>query len=68
MNYKIKKTVTFLYRAPKIPLQPSNKQVIIKKYKDIFNLSIEEATEMTELTKGYPFAFQVLEYLTWENK
>lgn len=34
---------------------------------DIFGLDREKAEEMTRLTKGYPFAFQVLGYLYWEN-
>ncbi len=29
---------------------------------------MEAAGEMTGLTKGYPFAFQVLGYLYWENR
>ena len=35
---------------------------------NIFDLDMEKAGEMTGLTKGYPFAFQVLGYLSWENK
>ena len=27
----------------------------------------EQAAKMAELTKGYPFAFQVLGYLTWNH-
>ena len=29
---------------------------------------METANVMTSLTKGYPFAFQVLGYLYWENR
>jgi Zn-dependent M32 family carboxypeptidase len=28
----------------------------------------EQAAKMAELTKGYPFAFQVLGYLTWNHE
>ena len=34
----------------------------------IFDISAEDAGIMTGLTKGYPFAFQVLGYLYWENR
>ena len=61
------KNLTFLYRAPKIQLKPLNQQAIIKKYMNIFQIEREQAAQMAELTKGYPFAFQVLGYLTWNN-
>ena len=61
------KSLTFLYRAPKIQLKPLNNGAIINKYKTIFNISQEQASQMAQLTKGYPFAFQVLGYLTWNN-
>ena len=35
---------------------------------DIFSLDMDAAGELTSLTKGYPFAFQVLGYLYWENR
>lgn len=59
--------LTFLYRAPKIPLKPLNRQAIIHKYKTIFNMDDQKAAQMAELTKGYAFAFQVLGYLTWNH-
>lgn len=62
------KTLTFLYRAPKIELRPLNIGMIAEKYKNIFNLSDEEAELMAKETKGYPFAFQVLGYLCWKNE
>lgn len=61
------KSLTFLYRAPKIQLRPLNNSAIIHKYKTIFNLTPEQASQMAGLTKGYPFAFQVLGYLTWNH-
>lgn len=61
------KNLTFLYRAPKIQLKPLNNGAIISKYKSIFNISTEDASQMAALTRGYPFAFQVLGYLTWNN-
>lgn len=62
------KNLTFLYRAPKIQMKPLNQQAIIKKYMNIFQIEREQAAPMAELTKGYPFAFQVLGYLTWNNR
>lgn len=62
------KNLTFLYRAPKIQLKPLNKRAIISKYQTIFKIESEQATKMAELTKGYPFAFQVLGYLTWNHE
>lgn len=61
------KSLTFLYRAPKIQLKPLNKQAIVNKYKSIFEIEVDQATQMADLTKGYPFAFQVLGYLTWNH-
>ncbi|MCM1125400.1 MAG: KAP family NTPase [Lachnospiraceae bacterium] len=61
-------SLTFLYGAPKIVLEPLNYTAVRKKYMDIFGLDMEKAEEMTGLTGGYPFAFQVLGYLMWENK
>lgn len=62
------KALTFLYRAPKLNLEPLNYTAIRKQYMDIFSLDMESAGELTSLTKGYPFAFQVLGYLYWENR
>ena len=62
------KALTFLYRAPKIMLEPLNYTAIRKNYMDIFKIEITQAEKMTELTKGYPFAFQVLGYLYWEYR
>lgn len=62
------KSLTFLYRAPKIILDPLNYTAVKKHYMDIFQLSDQEAEHMAVLTKGYPFAFQVLGYLYWEKR
>ena len=37
------------------------------RYRSLFHLNDSDAVEMAKLTKGYPFAFQALGYLTWEN-
>lgn len=67
-NLQNEDSLTFLYRAPKMILEPLNYTAVRKQYMDIFGLDMEAAGEMTGLTKGYPFAFQVLGYLYWENR
>ena len=62
------KNLTFLYRAPKITLAPLNLPAIASRYRSLFHLDEESAVEMAKLTKGYPFAFQALGYLTWRNE
>ena len=62
------KILTFLYRSPKLILEPLNLTAVRKQYQEVFNIDRETAESMALLTKGYPFAFQVLGYLFWENK
>lgn len=59
------KTLTFLYRAPKVVLKPLSLPLIAQKYGEIFGLNEMESMEMAKATKGYSFAFQVLGYLCW---
>ncbi|MCF0229141.1 MAG: ATP-binding protein [Parasporobacterium sp.] len=67
-NLQNEDTLTFLYRAPKIHLTSLNIGAIQYNYKEVFNLSDGEATEMAKATKGYAFAYQVLGFIRWENK
>ncbi len=62
------KNLTFLYRAPRVILTPLNIRSISNTYKRVFDCTQEEAIAMAHLTKGYPLAFQILGYVTWENK
>lgn len=62
------KNMTFLYRAPKVELKSLSKRAIADNYAKQFNISKDEAFEMADMTRGYPYAFQVLGYLTWEKK
>lgn len=62
------KSLTFLYRAPKIQLPALELTAIKLRYQSVFHLDDADAVEMTKLTGGYPFAFQLLGYLSWENK
>lgn len=59
------KSLTFLYRTPKIVLDALNLSAIANTYRRVFGTTMEEARYMAALTKGYPFAFQVLGYLVW---
>ena len=59
--------LTFLYRAPKIYLRALNTYRIADHYKAIPGISAEDAADLARLTKGYPFAFQVFGYFTYNN-
>lgn len=60
--------LTFLYRATRVTMNPLNQFTIADSYKDTFENTREDAIKMAAWTKGYPFAFQVLGYHTWENQ
>ena len=62
------KTLTFLYRAPKIALKPLSIPLIAQKYLEIFDLTQEESISMAKATEGYSFAYQVLGYLCWTKE
>ena len=47
------KSLTFLYRAPRIQLQPLNVPAIASRYRGLFNLEEEDSYRMARLTKGY---------------
>ena len=59
------KTLTFLYRAPKITLEPLNMLAVVNGYQKIFQNTEEEARKMALLTQGYSYAYQVVGYLCW---
>lgn len=61
------KTLTFLYRAPKINLGPLSLPDIASTYKDIFSISNKEAIELAKFTKGYAYAFQILGSLLYKR-
>ena len=65
-NLQNEKRLTFLYRAPKIFLEPLSIPAMTTSYRTVFQIPAEEAVAMARLTKGYPFAFQILGYLKWE--
>lgn len=67
-NLQNEKSLTFLYRAPKVILEPLNYTAVVSHYKKVFGIDNEQAEYMAKLTKGYSFAFQVLGYIYWNNK
>ncbi len=66
-NLQNEKTLTFLYRAPKIVLPSLSASAIINRYRLVFDIDKEKASYMAGLTLGYPFAFQLLGYLCWAS-
>ncbi|MGN0256576.1 MAG: ATP-binding protein [Chordicoccus sp.] len=60
------KTLTFLYRAPKIMLAPLNVTAVTESYQSIFHNSIQDARRMAALANGYSYAYQVVGYLCWD--
>lgn len=61
------KSLTFLYRAPKVELKPLNIGLIADSYKTIFGLDDTEALQMAKATAGYSFAYQALGYLCFST-
>jgi len=61
------KTLTFLYRAPKINLAPLNYTAVRSQYQSVFDIPQEDAGNMAGIVKGYSFAYQVLGYLFWKK-
>lgn len=59
------KTLTFLYRAPRIALTPLSPGSVAESYRQIFQTTEEKAGALAALTKGYPYAYQLLGYLCW---
>lgn len=67
MSLQDVKNLTFLYRSPKIVLAPLNQMAVANAYASIFKLDQEQSIKMAKLTRGYPFAFQTLGYVCWEQ-
>lgn len=60
--------LTFLYRAPKLYLEPLNLNAIATSYQNSLSLTTKAAQKLAKLTKGYPFAYQVLGYLWYRTR
>ena len=66
-NLQNEKSLTFLYRAPRIDLRPLNIASVAQNYKKNLNVDDDKARQMAKLIRGYSFAFQVLGYFSWEK-
>lgn len=60
-------SLTFLYRAPKISLEPLSIVAIAAQYRAIFKIDENKSIELANLTKGFAYAYQVLGYLLYEK-
>lgn len=61
------KSLTFLYRAPKIQLGSLSLQTIASKYREYLLSDDETSIKLAKLTKGYAYAYQVLGYILYKN-
>lgn len=61
------KSLTFLYRAPKIYLSSLSISSVALNYSELLSIGDEEALKLAKLTKGYAYAYQVLGFLLFEN-
>jgi len=66
------RVLTFLLRSAKIDMTPIDLMTVKFYYKKTFadaSRTIDDNTliKMTRMTKGYPYAFQLLGYLIWET-
>lgn len=62
------KSLTFLYRAPKIYLSNLNLIAISSSYKKIFSIDDKTSIKLAKFTKGYAYAYQLLGNLLFESK
>ena len=62
------KNLTFLYRAPKLVMEPLQIRLIQEDYEDALGIDSETALKMARESKGYPYAFQLIGYFTWKNR
>lgn len=66
-NLQNERTLTFLQRAPKIPLPPLNKTAVANMYGRIFHFPDNTVKKMAVATGGYPYAVQALGYVVCKN-
>ncbi len=61
------RSLTFLYRAPKILLGPLSLSAIAANYIRDLGVNKETSVELAKLTKGYAYAYQTLGYLLYKR-
>ena len=62
------KTMTFLYRAKKIEMEPLHLPSIARSYVQVLGLEEEVARKCALLTEGYASAYQILGSILYESK
>lgn len=67
MSLQNDKSLTFLYRAPKLLLQPLDSTAIKNSYIRALGVDEETANSLSSLCKGYGFGFQLLGYLFFRH-
>ena len=67
-NLQNEKTLTFLYRAPSIRVDKLNLISIAESYERELKVKHDDAVNMSKLTNGYAYAYQVLGHLMYEEK
>lgn len=68
LNLQNDEKLTFLLRSDKIVVSPLQKLDIFNTYQKVFSCKQEVATRMTNMTKGYSYAFQLLGYLLFKQQ
>ncbi len=58
---------TFLQRMPKIRLGALSDMMVEEKYRDLFKIPEKTAVSLTKTVMGYPYAFQLLGSILWEE-
>ena len=66
LNLQNDEKLTFLLRSDKVVVSPLERLDIFSTYQKVFNCSNAIATRLTNMTKGYSYAFQLLGYLLFE--
>lgn len=61
------KSLTFLYRAPKIYLSDLNLKAIANSYQNIFEIEEKESIALAKATNGYAYAYQLLGNILFEE-
>ena len=61
------KTLTFLYRAPRINISPLNLFDIAESFEMILGVSKTVSIELSKMTKGFAFAYQALGYIMYKH-
>ena len=61
------KSLTFLYRTPKIQMDPLSIGAITSNYDTYLKIDYDKAIKLAKFTKGYAFAYQTLGFILFEK-